>query len=304
MKKRNYFLKALVIFSVMITFNSCKDDNPDPAPTIPSMTSMDIAADAGNFIATVNFSEGVYKNSDASGNLDNSSFTVSIQGGTATLESYSVAQTAGQNLAEISVVLGSVANGSETLVVKPASGTSIYGASGGAMSANETMSATMVSTVTINYNINGTGTTTWTSNNIYILNGLVFVNDGQTLTIEPGTVIKGKAGQGENASAFIVARGGKIMAEGTAEKPIIFTAEADDLQGSVPDLDNGLWGGVIILGKAVLNTVPAVQQIEGIPTTEARGSYGGNDDNDNSGVLKYVSIRHGGTDIGEGNEIN
>ena len=127
-------------------------------------------------------------------------------------------------------------------------------------------------------------------NNIYILNGFVFVNDGQTLTIEKGTIIKGKAGQGENASALIVAMGGKIMAEGTADLPIIFTAEADDLQGSVPDLDNGLWGGIIILGKANLNTSSVPQQIEGIPTNEPRGAYGGTNDGDDSGILKYVSI--------------
>ena len=63
-------------------------------------------------------------------------------------------------------------------------------------------------------------------------------------------------------------------------------------------------GGLIVLGKAQLNTSPNEQQIEGIPQTEPRGVYGGNNDGDNSGVIKYVSIRHGGTDIGEGNEIN
>ncbi len=158
--------------------------------------------------------------------------------------------------------------------------------------------------IVIKDNGSGTGTDTWTADNVYLLDGLVFVNDSQTLTIEPGTIIKGKPGQGENASALIVSRGGKILAEGTSALPIIFTAQADDLQGSVPDLDNGLWGGVIILGKAKLNTVPGEQQIEGIAKTEPRGLYGGDDDNDNSGTFKYVSIRHGGTDIGEGNEIN
>ncbi len=150
----------------------------------------------------------------------------------------------------------------------------------------------------------GTGTTTWKSGKTYFLQGFVFVNDGQTLTIEPGCVIKGKAGQGENASALIVARGGTIIAEGTADNPIIFTAEADDLNGSVSITDRGLWGGLIILGNAKLNSTPGESQIEGIPTSEARGRYGGNDDDDDSGILKYVSIRHGGTDIGEGNEIN
>jgi len=150
----------------------------------------------------------------------------------------------------------------------------------------------------------GTGTTTWKSGKIYFLEGFVFVNAGQTLTIEPGCVIKGKSGQGENASALIIAKNGKIMAEGTADNPIIFTTEADDLNGSVSITDRGLWGGLIILGNAKLNSSPGESQIEGIPTSEPRGRYGGDNDADNSGILKYVSIRHGGTDIGAGNEIN
>lgn len=160
------------------------------------------------------------------------------------------------------------------------------------------------SSVTVIDNGNGTGSTTWTSNNVYLLDGFVFVNAGQTLTIEPGTVIKGKPGTGANASALIIAKGGKINACGTASKPIIFTFEADPLDGSVPITTTGQWGGVILLGNAPLNTVPATQQIEGIPTSEPRAAYGGTDYNDNSGSLCYVSIRHGGTDIGAGNEIN
>ena len=128
--------------------------------------------------------------------------------------------------------------------------------------------------------------------------------DGQTLTIEAGTVIKAKPGQQENASALIVAMGGKLIANGTPGLPIIFTSENDDLAGSVPDEANGLWGGLIMLGKAKTNNATVPKQIEGIPTNETRGQYGGNDNFDNSGQLSYVSIRHGGTDIGEGNEIN
>ena len=150
----------------------------------------------------------------------------------------------------------------------------------------------------------GTGTTKWTSDKTYILDGLVFVNSGQTLTIEAGTVIKGKSGTGENASALIVAKGGKIMADGTAAKPIIFTFENDPLDGSIPVTTRGQWGGVIILGNASLNSSPGTTAIEGIPTTETRGIYGGTNDADNSGTFRYVSIRHGGTDIGAGNEIN
>jgi hypothetical protein len=151
---------------------------------------------------------------------------------------------------------------------------------------------------------NGVGTTTWKSGSTYILDGFVFVNEGQTLTIEPGVIVKGKPGTGENASALIVARGGKINAVGTAANPIIFTYEADPLDGTTPVTTKGLWGGVIVLGKASLNSSPGESQIEGIPTSEPRGLYGGNLDNDNSGTIKYISIRHGGTDIGAGNEIN
>lgn len=150
----------------------------------------------------------------------------------------------------------------------------------------------------------GTGTVTWTSDKEYLLNGFVFVNDGQTLTIEAGTVVRARTGQGSLASALIVARGGTIIAEGTQTNPIIFTVEGDDLIGSVPVEARGLWGGLIVLGNATINTESGEDMIEGIPISEPRGIYGGFDDDDNSGILRYVSIRHGGTNIGEGNEIN
>lgn len=150
-----------------------------------------------------------------------------------------------------------------------------------------------------------------TANNIYLLDGFVFVEQGSILNIEAGTVIKGKAvpTTGDNASALIISQGGQIFAEGTANNPIIFTAEADDVND--PDdltyADRGLWGGVLILGRASVNTTSGTGQIEGIPSTEPRGLYGGGatpNDDENSGLFKYVSIRHGGAEIGSGNEIN
>ncbi len=160
--------------------------------------------------------------------------------------------------------------------------------------------------ITVTASAEGVGTTTWSAENTYILDGLVFVNDGQTLTIEAGTVIKGNPGQGGGASALIVARGGTIEAAGTAEDPIIFTAVSDDLNGSVADDARGLWGGVIVLGKASSNNIDSngEKNVEGIPTEDARGTYGGTEDGDDSGTLSYVSIRHGGSIIGEENEIN
>ena len=169
---------------------------------------------------------------------------------------------------------------------------------------NDTEFITSGNTVTITDHGKGTGSMTFTADKVWILDRMVFVNSGQTLKIEAGTIIKGKPGQGENASALIIARGAKINAEGTSAKPIIFTADADDLNGKVAKTDRGLWGGVIILGSARLNTTPNRMNIEGIPTTESRGEYGGDNDTDNSGIFRYVSIRHGGTNIGADNEIN
>ena len=150
----------------------------------------------------------------------------------------------------------------------------------------------------------GTGTTTWTCNNTYLLDGYVFVNSGQVLTIEPGTVIKGMPGQGADAAALIVSRGAQIYADGTETCPITFTFQADPLDGSVSYDTRGQWGGVIILGDALTNLPTGEGQIEGVPSDNDRAAYGGNNDDDNSGVLRYVSIRHGGTQLGAANEIN
>ena len=167
---------------------------------------------------------------------------------------------------------------------------------------------------------NITTNTTWTANKVWILGGRIAVTSGATLTIEPGTIIKGQAGAGASATALLIARGGKLNAAGTATKPIIFTSVADELsiadvaagKFASPNLAptvNGLWGGLIILGKAKISasssgTQKTEVQIEGIPTSDPNGLYGGSDDADNSGVYKFISVRHGGTEIGAGNEIN
>ncbi|MDX1529967.1 MAG: T9SS C-terminal target domain-containing protein [Rhodothermales bacterium] len=152
-------------------------------------------------------------------------------------------------------------------------------------------------------------TVTWSNQYTYVLDGLVFVNAGQTLEIEAGTIIRGRSGQGRNASALIVARGGRIEARGEADAPIILTALNDDVDDPADLVENGaprsgLWGGLIVLGDAPTNIAAGETNIEGIDVSEPRGLYGGDDEDDNSGTIRYVSIRHGGTLIGEGNEIN
>lgn len=169
------------------------------------------------------------------------------------------------------------------------------------------------------------GTVDWTADNIYQLDTRVTVLDGATLNIAAGTIIKGNEGQGSAATALLVARGGTLNAIGTAELPIIFTSVFDPITPADVAAGNyasttsatqaGLWGGVIVLGKANItgkvedgdgNTTEdlAELQIEGIPSSDENGLYGGTEDDDNSGTISYISIRHGGTNIGAGNEIN
>ena len=155
----------------------------------------------------------------------------------------------------------------------------------------------------------------WTADNLYILDGLVIVEDSAELHIDAGTVIKANDGTGVNASALIVARGGKIFAEGTATEPIIFTSVQDNIS-SLDFLtyeDRGLWGGIVLLGHAGTNnpgdTSGDYLEIEGVneilPDGDTRAEYGGDDDMDSSGLMRFVSIRHTGINIGEsdGNEI-
>jgi len=149
----------------------------------------------------------------------------------------------------------------------------------------------------------GTGDATWTSDKEYLIDGLVYVNSGQTLTIEPGTVIRAKLNSEGYRSALIVSRGGKIIAEGTKDAPIIFTSEDDDLSNSVDIMETGKWGGIIILGSAPL-AGEQEQYVEGVEAIAERTIYGGSIVDDNSGILKYVSIRHAGSILADNNEIN
>jgi hypothetical protein len=151
----------------------------------------------------------------------------------------------------------------------------------------------------------------WTADNVYILDGLVYLEEGGVLNIEAGTTIKGATSitTGDNTSALIITRGARIVARGTASAPIIFTAEEDDLSdsGDFTAQDRGEWGGLVILGNATIARPGGEDGIEGIDADEARARFGGGmspDDSDDSGVLSYVSIRHGGAQLSTDNEIN
>lgn len=146
-----------------------------------------------------------------------------------------------------------------------------------------------------------TANETWTANNVYLLQGIVYVDSLVTLTIEPGTVIRGQfntaLGEGTNAS-LLVQRGAKLIAEGTVCNPIVFTSDRPAGLRARQD-----WGGVLILGKARHN-LGINNLIEGLSNASSRNFHGGTDDNDNSGVLKYVRIEYGGFIFSANNEIN
>ncbi len=177
--------------------------------------------------------------------------------------------------------------------------------------------------------------------NNYIIDQKIYIPSGKTLTINPGTVLKGRVApfisgtttvDPAKASALTIEKGGKIMAEGTADCQIVFTAEADPMDGSYAIANKGMWGGVVILGKATNNltlspngpfvagggasagklcVANGLGTMEGFATSNTQDQFGVNltlgetfDDNDNSGILKYVSIRHAGAILSVGSELN
>jgi len=150
----------------------------------------------------------------------------------------------------------------------------------------------------------------WSRDTVYNIQGKVYVDAGEVLIIEPGTIVKANTGSGTSSSALVVTRDGRIYAEGTECNPIIFTSILDDVDDAFdlplpPDVNGrGLWGGVIVLGNATIADPAGENNIEGLDALDSRHLYGGTDDDDNSGVLKYISIRHGGSVIGTANEIN
>jgi len=140
-----------------------------------------------------------------------------------------------------------------------------------------------------------TTNTTLTANITYLLRGFVRVQSGATLTIEAGTFI---FGENTTQGSLIIKPGGKIMAMGTESKPIVFTSEFAKA-GSSRLPTYGDWGGVILLGNAKINPLGGTAAIEGPADT-----YGGTDDDDNSGVMQYVRIEYAGIAFSLNNEIN
>jgi hypothetical protein len=161
---------------------------------------------------------------------------------------------------------------------------------------------TFYPTTTVNIPANTilAGVNNWTRNNTYKISGLVYVDNGATLNIEAGTVIRGD--EQVAGSALVVQRGGKIFANGTPCNPVVFTSNK-----SAGSRKKGDWGGLILLGRAPNNTPGGDQAIEGIAQPNPRvfhGPQGNPQPNDNSGTLKYVRIEYGGFVFQPNQEIN
>lgn len=155
---------------------------------------------------------------------------------------------------------------------------------------NENYGAT---TATVSSDI--TTNTTWATGTIVSLQNKIYVKNNAVLTIQPGVIIRGdKATQG----TLLIAKGSKIIAQGTASSPIIFTSGE-----AVGSRAEGDWGGIVILGNAVNNQPGGVANIEGI-VVSTDSEYGGTNDQDSSGVFSYVRIEFPGIAFQPNKEIN
>lgn len=154
----------------------------------------------------------------------------------------------------------------------------------------------MYANIESSVNVSGTITssTTWTANNRYVLNDFVGVASPAVLTIEPGTVVYG----GGTRATLFIQRGAKIIADGTARRPIIMTSA--QRTGSRAQRD---WGSLVLLGNAPINVTGGQAFLEGLPS-EAAYSYGGQNAADSSGIVRYVRLEFGGFEIATNQEIN
>lgn len=292
MKKFNYLLTLLTAFTLV--FTSCKEDEkPNNGVTIsgiPATAQIEAGAKLGPVTGTATGLDGLVSLAITKDGAPLSTSPLTGTSATFPFEYTAVAADAGKNLVfefTVTDTDGDVAKATHVLTV-----------------------GAEPTTIRVTGNI--AANTTWVTGKTYILGARIFVTSGAKLTIQKGVIVKGEVGSGANATALIIARGAQIDAQGTATEPIIFTSVADEIapgQIASPNLEStqeGLWGGLIVLGNAKCSFAGDVTElaIEGIPATDTNGLYGGTNDDDNSGIIKYVSIRHGGSNIGAGNEIN
>lgn len=277
-----------LLLSVITMFQACKDDTAQPVP-VPSVTTTGTLAGIPG--ATVQLKASI----NAPGGIKNitvlkngAAFDSQTGTGQTTLEytkDYVV-----ENLAANTVV-------NFTLQVTD---------NGGQVSALTTIPVTVTAIPAKQIiDVSGVleGNISWTADKIYKLKGYVRVGEEAvfgtvtktgTLTIAPGTLI---IGERASKGTLIIQRGSKIIANGTAAQPIIFTSERNP-----GEREPGDWGGLVICGRAINNRVNTQQ------ARELEGGYGafhgGTDDTDNSGSLKYVRVEFAGIPVQPDREVN
>jgi len=281
MKKTMKLFAFLLAITSLVMFQSCKEDETTPAaPTIAApgtVASVQVGTKADvTFTITA---PGGFKSS-----------AVTATGGTATVKtppaagattgSVLVEFTAGASAGAGSVVLSLTDNG------------------------NQSTSQTAVINIVLIADtplIGTLATQTLDASKIYLLKGQVFIPNGVTVTIPAGTLIKGEK---SSKATLIVQPGGKLVANGTASSPVVFTSAQP-----VGARDRGDWGGIVLLGNAFVNQT-AKPSIEGITPTQTYGSSlaetatPATNATENSGTLTYVRIEYAGIELTPNNETN
>ena len=273
LRHARFVVSLLMLSSLFLA--SCKKD-PDPVPD-PVLAILSISPGAGQAGDAVVINGTAFDATPANNTVKFGTTAATVIGGSTTA---------------LTVKVPAGINGSFPISVTTPKGTVTS-------STQFNVTTTLVKDIV---NVTGeiTANTTWDATKIYLLNGFVYVTSGNTLTIPAGTIIKGdKLSKG----TLIFEPGAKINAQGTADKPIIFTSNL------APGLRNlGDWGGLVICGKAPHNLNTGVTdanmltQVEGGPRT--RVSSVSPDPADNSGVLSYVRIEWAGVALSPNNEIN
>jgi hypothetical protein len=282
------FATCMIAVSAVFVLNACKEDEQVfPAPSVSAGTEASGVPGAKvNITASISAPAGlktltVLKNGAA--------FDTKTYGGTETSDSYTKEYTIESLAAGTTVNFTVIATDSKNQASAPAT---------------FTVKVTAVPPKEI-VTIKGvlSGNVTWTKSKIYKISGFVRVGGDTTsataagvatgiLTIEPGTVI---IGERSTKGTLIIQRGSKLIANGTAAEPIVFTSER-----GVGEREAGDWGGLVICGKAKNNLPGGSAQLEG----SYKGWHGGSDDADNSGSLKYVRVEYAGVPINPNQEIN
>ncbi len=261
-------MAALICLSCLFIYVSCSDDDDDKKEVSVTGVTLDRTTATLAPGATLTLVPAI-----APANASNTNVSWSSS-------SESVATVAAG-------VVTAVAEGSATITVTTADGSH-------KATCSVTVEAGAVTGEVVELEGNITSDITLRAIDANIITGHVYVEDGATLTVEAGAVVKGNTGK---ISSLVVKRGGKLIAEGTKDKPIVFTSDKP-----VGERGYGDWGGIILCGKAPTNNYDPANEpkIEG----GVEAWYGGNDPADNSGILKYVRIEFCGYPFEPDKEIN